>query len=222
MLLELDHVFVCAPNGEADAEPLIRFGLRPGAARVHQGQGTANLVFCFDNAYLEVLWLHDDTEVNSPVVRPTSLPQRLHWPVTGACPFGVALRQRTDAGDVSQLAAWEYEAPFLGGGATIPVLTPRFAHQEPLMFISPARIRPADYPGKRVELEHRDGRHMLTGVRVCVPKALVLSSGLEEIQRISLVKITREETYRLELEWDGARLGEAMDFGPTLPLSFRW
>jgi len=37
----------------------------------HQGQGTANACAFFDNAYLELLWRHDDDDLQSEVVRPT-------------------------------------------------------------------------------------------------------------------------------------------------------
>src|SRR4051794_34547033 len=85
--LELDHVFVCAPRAREDAAILSSAGLCCGLNRVHPGQGTANANFYFDNAYLELLWLRDESEVRSEAVRPIALWQRLQWLVTGACPF---------------------------------------------------------------------------------------------------------------------------------------
>jgi hypothetical protein len=52
-------------------EALVSFGLF-GIEGIHPGQGTANACFFFENAYLEVLWRHDDSELSSAVVRPTA------------------------------------------------------------------------------------------------------------------------------------------------------
>ena len=46
----------------------------------------------FDNAYLELLWRHDDDELQSDVVRPLGLWERVRWEDTGASPFGIAFR----------------------------------------------------------------------------------------------------------------------------------
>src|SRR5438093_13075122 len=93
--LELDHVFVCAPRAHEDFALLRGAGLCCGLNRIHNGQGTANANFYFDNAYLELLWLHDALEVRSAIVAPLALWERLTSAVTGACPFGVAFRSRS-------------------------------------------------------------------------------------------------------------------------------
>ena len=55
--IELDHLLVfvepaeAAPGG-AVFERLAALGLEPSFARRHAGQGTANLCYAFDNAYL--------------------------------------------------------------------------------------------------------------------------------------------------------------------------
>ncbi len=55
------------------------------------GQGTENVYFFFDNAYLELLELHDETAARSLVVAPLRLWERIHWQQTGAYPFGICL-----------------------------------------------------------------------------------------------------------------------------------
>lgn len=90
--LKLDHIFVCTPSLATDAQRLVEFGLQPGRSRIHASQGTENVCFFFDNAYLELLGLQDEAEVRSPLVAPLGLWERLHWQQTGACPFGISLR----------------------------------------------------------------------------------------------------------------------------------
>ena len=66
--VELDHVFVMVRPGapEAEAAALARAGLCESFRRDHPGQGTTNLCCCFDNAYLELLWLNNPAEALAP------------------------------------------------------------------------------------------------------------------------------------------------------------
>jgi len=92
MSLSLDHVFIC-PEDVSEAESaLTRFGLQFGRRGFHRGQGTANACVFFDNAYLELLWGHDDNELRSEAVRQIALWERVRWRETGASPLGIALR----------------------------------------------------------------------------------------------------------------------------------
>src|SRR5256885_17156973 len=65
MPLAVDHVFICVENPQAAERALADFGLQFGRRRIHQGQGTANACAFFDNAYLELLWRHDEGELQS-------------------------------------------------------------------------------------------------------------------------------------------------------------
>ncbi len=92
MALTFDHVFICSDNPQAAERALTNFGLQFSRRRIHCGQGTANACAFFDNAYLELLWRHDDDELQSEVVGPVGLWQRVRWRETGASPFGIAFR----------------------------------------------------------------------------------------------------------------------------------
>jgi hypothetical protein len=220
--LELDHVFVCAASGEADAAGLIRFGLQPGSRRVHAGQGTANVCFFFDNAYLEVLWLHDEREIRSPVVSPLRLWERVHWRESGACPFGIAFRQIADQ-DRPLEASWEYPAPFLAPGATIPILTPKDAASEPLVFVSrPSAGPPSAYPPElRQPMEYRGRRHRLAEVQVDLPESK-LSRELSDMVDRGLIQIRTAAGYGMMLRFESETADVLVDFRPELPLSFAW
>ena len=76
MRLELDHLFVCVQRDAPEAERLTRFGLQAGRRRRHRGQGAANVCYFFRNAVLELIWVCDEEEVQSPLIRPTRLWER--------------------------------------------------------------------------------------------------------------------------------------------------
>src|SRR6187401_3735688 len=108
MTLSLDHVFICPENPDAAERALTDFGLQLSRRTTHRGQGTANSCAFFDNAYLELLWRHDDDELQSDVVDPLGLWQRVRWRETGASPFGIAFRPENSEVAVE---TWTYIAP---------------------------------------------------------------------------------------------------------------
>jgi len=201
--MELDHVFVCAPRGARDATLLNAAGLSLGAQLVHSGQGTANAVFFFDNAYFELLWRHDEAEADLPFVRPLRLKERCLWRTTGACPFGVALRGALPEG----LRTWNYAAPYVAGG--IPIVTPRDAESQPLVLAMTQPAPPAMYPEKRT-------RGTLRRIHIQLPW-----EACEELRMVTeagLVSVTEGESFHMELEFEDEN---ERDFRPDLPLSFR-
>ena len=222
MSLELDHVFVCPPEERAAINALAEFGLQFARQGVHPGQGTANVCAFFDNAYLELLWRRDDAELQSNLVRPVSLWERVRWPESGACPFGLAFR--TTGADVPLTAeTWRYEAPFLPTGAFIPIVTPRHAAGEPLLFISTVSSAPVSWPPeRRPPLEHRGRHRNLTALVLSQPATRPLSPAPAVLVEMGLFAVKDEREYHLEIEWDGGSAGESHDFRPVLPLSLRW
>ncbi len=207
----IDHLFVCATRAEAGA--LIESGFAPGRAAVHEGQGTANLCFCFDNAYLECLWMHDEAEIRSAAVSPVSLWERTHWRENGACPFGVALRRKSPS---AQPHTWAYAAPFLPPGATLPILTPPDSPELPLVFLSPLA------PGDRSHCppaEHGGMRREIARVRIEMPQA-ELPPVLRAIEASPPVGFARGPDYRMQIDFV-PDTGGPIDFRPRLPLCVR-
>jgi hypothetical protein len=221
MALGIDHVFICVADLKAAENTLTQFGLRFGRHLTHRGQGTANACAFFDNAYLELLSPSNENELRSEAVRPVALWERTRWRDTPASPFGIACR--VDDG-VIPVETWPYKAPFLDAGAAIPIVTPRFAPQEPLVFFSPLPSHaPVTWPSDlRPPLEHRGKNRRLTGVTVCGPQCTDLSAGVSMLRRLRVFTMRSATEHRLELEWDDAVCGESHDFSPELPLVLRW
>jgi hypothetical protein len=219
MPLAVDHVFICVENPQAAERALADFGLQFGRRRIHQGQGTANACVFFDNAYLELLWRHDDDELQSQVVRPVGLWERVRWRETGASPFGVAFR----AEDAEiPIETWPYDAPFLPEGTNIPIVTPQFMWREPLIFLFVPRAPVTSPSGRQPPSEHRGKRRRLTRVTVCGPETPRLSPGLSMLRDLDVLGLKPAAEHHLELDWDGATSGEFHDFRPIVPLVLRW
>ena len=220
MTVELDHVFICVEDLPSAERALSVFGLQFGRRYVHRGQGTSNACAYFDNAYLELLSRHDDDELQSEPVRPVSLWERVRWRETGASPFGVAYRPGTAE---LPIETWPYQAPFLPAGADIPIVTPQFRSQEPLVFLSLVSQAPVTLPPEsRPPLEHCGRSRRLTGVTVYGPEPSELSSGLRYFCGQNVLEVEASSQTHLELVWDGGASGESSDFRPSVPLVVRW
>lgn len=192
--LELDHVFVLVPPGAAEARrALAALGLRESFARDHPGQGTSNLCYCFDNAYLELLWLRDRAEAERPPVARTRLSERARWRETGASPFGIALRRAVDDGADGglPLESYDYEAPFLPAGVAIPVARSSDDPRQPFLFRSPGDRRPDRWDdGRAGGRQQAAGLTEIVALQLDLPAAVEPSPALRVLEAAGLLTLT--------------------------------
>ncbi|BAU41612.1 hypothetical protein [Leptolyngbya sp. O-77] len=179
-----------------------------------------------NNAYLELLGLHDEAEVRSPLVAPLGLWERLHWQQTGACSFGISLRPKAGTPETLSSETWSYAAPFLPSGATLPIFTPPGAVELPLFFLSPVAVIPAQSPARPdLPLEHLGDRCILEQVSLQLPTATALHKIPSLLNHLAQVQIALAESlknpFHLELVWQSSTAPIAHTFSPDLPLSIR-
>jgi predicted metal-dependent HD superfamily phosphohydrolase len=147
---EIDHLFLFIEPDGPEIDALKRLGLTETYRRVHPGQGTANACFAFDNLFLELLWLTREADARSPAIARTRLWERSQWFTQGSCPFGVAVR-----GDLAGagVPTWDYRPPYLApllpAGACIPVAIANDDAALPMLFVSPGKESPAQWPDER-------------------------------------------------------------------------
>lgn len=136
--MQLDHVFVLVAEPAPLLATLGALGLKESYRRVHPGQGTRNVCFAFDNAFLEVLWIYAPEQTLGPQIRRMAFGERLQQ-----CPYGLAWR------GPSPLPTWEYRPPYLPAGMCIPVATASDDAAHPLLFRSPGEHPPSAWPPER-------------------------------------------------------------------------
>lgn len=142
MSIELDHIFWMVAKTDVGrvTSRLEGLGLRESYRRDHPGQGTTNVCYCFDNAFLEILWMESEADARSPAIARTLLADR----GTGeANPFGLAWRG--NAG----LPMWDYTPPYLPKGLAIQMATANDDPLLPLMFTFSGFKPPLDLPPDR-------------------------------------------------------------------------
>ncbi len=187
--LQLCHVFSFVEPGAPEADALHRAGLKESFRRRHPGQGTANACYCFDNAYLELLWVESAQEIASPPIARTRLAERARWRETGASPFGIAVRT-ADPDTPLPFATWTFTPPYLPPGLTIPVATASEAPEHPFLFRSPGHARPDAWTdGRAGDRQRPAGFADLHGVHLRLPVPPPAGDALHALEAAGLLTV---------------------------------
>ena len=119
--MQVDHIFICTGESGKVADALVSFGLLEGSSRVHKGQGTRNRKFYFDNFFLEILWVHDESEIKSEATNVMGLWQRTEHAQTGFSPFGLCL-VNTDETEALFAKALKHQTDYFPKGMLIDII----------------------------------------------------------------------------------------------------
>lgn len=185
----IDHVFVFVEPGGQEAGTLAALGLAESFRRPHPGQGTVNACFCFDNAYLELLWLAVPAEAASCALARSGLMARADWRRSGASPFGIALRSADPSAGLP-FPNWDYAAPFLPAGMTIAVATASDDPRQPLLFRSPGYAPPDQWAdGRAGERQQAAGFTEIDGLRLVFPDSVIPDPAFRTLAAQGLIAL---------------------------------
>ncbi len=188
-MLELDHLFLMVAKGGPEAERLATLGLIETYRRPHPGQGTANICYAFDNLFLELLWVDNETEAQSEAIARTGLFERSRWREDGTNPFGVAWREQRGERQV-EITTWGFTPPYLPEGITIPVAADSDDRAQPLMFRSPGSAAPITWPTERSGvLQHPTGLTDVTRIDLMMPASTGVSHALAYLAEHTLLNV---------------------------------
>lgn len=199
--MQLDHVFVFVEPGAQRAQTLMEAaGFVETYRRVHPGQGTANICYALDNAFIELLWLTNEDEANGPLIKRMGLAQRASWGALGTSPFGIAWR--LDAGVKAQpVPTWSYTPPYLPAGMSIQVATLSDDPRQPMCFASPGTQPPSQWPPERQgQLQRPSGLSVIRGVELGLPAGSSAPEELRQLTRAGLLSLSPQPTTRLDLK----------------------
>jgi len=217
---EIDHIFVMTNAGAPDADDLVRLGLTEGAPNRHEGQGTANRRFFFDNAMLELLWVENVDQARSRAVAPLRLADRWTGRSSSACPFGICLRPSDAETRLPPFRSFEYRPAYFPEGLVIHVAR-GLSLAEPLWFyIIRSRDLQASSQAQLPATRHRLGVRRITEVAVTLPSTPSPASCAAS--SVCGVKLRTGSQHRLRIAFDGGMSGRTHLFGPKLPMEFCW
>ena len=215
MALHVHHVFICTAVGAPEAEGLLDVGLVEGSPNTHPGQGTANRRFFFERGFLELLWVHDEREAQSPLVAPTKLWDR--WAARGraANPFGICLSSAEGVDSNLPFPTWSYRPDYLPDQRRI-LFADGMPLSEPEIFIldwPQAQSSPRTEP-----TQHPLGLCEMRSVSVGVPDPTSISHTLRAIREAGLVQVHSSATPDLVVEFSAQK--EIRLSVPPLGLTF--
>ncbi|QMW21623.1 VOC family protein [Sandaracinobacteroides saxicola] len=201
----IDHIFMLIdPDGPA-IDRMNALGLVETYRRTHEGQGTRNVCYGFDNMFLELLWVDDPQAALSPPIRRTGLYDRSLWRTNDACPFGIAWRATTLAAEPA-ISTWAFSPPYLPDGMAIAVAEDSDDFRQPMMFRSPGSAPPIDWPPeRRGDLQHGCGLGAVQEIVLTLPASLGPSDALKTIAADCQphLTLTRGSAWRLEIRAEG-------------------
>jgi hypothetical protein len=215
---ELDHIFIMCSVDAPEAARVRHLGLEEGSPNAHPGQGTACRRFLFRNAYLELLWVCNEQEVQSEAIRRTQLWDRWVDRYGHACPFGVVLRPTGAADDRPPFDTWEYRPPYLQPPLAIHVARD-VPVNEPAFFYLPFQ-RNAARLGREASAQ---GISTAAITHVTVGGPVPARSAATQVAQAARWFATQSSPrHILRLQLDGAARGISADLRPELPLVLEW
>ena len=187
--MEIDHIFVFVGSDGEELKYLHSLGLVETYRRTHPGQGTQNICFCFDNMFIECLWVSDVAELRSDAIARTGLYERSQWRTARTSPFGIAWRS-TGEGEGFKPAVWAFRPPYLPAGTSIDVSVDGDDPRQPMMFRSPGAVPPVQWPSqRRGNLQRSAGLGRVLGVRLELPRAVAPSPTLAALARTTMLDV---------------------------------
>ena len=228
LTMELDHLFIFTHQPQQAATALQSFGLTEGTTNVHLGQGTACRRFFFQNAYIELVWVIQEDEIQNPVIKRTNLWERSQYKSTHYCPVGFCFRTQPQSDPPIRLLfedGWRYHSDYLPPGQYANIASNEDFPAEPMLFEMPFfGLAPNDYPpAKRQPLTHAKGFQKLTKVTLTIPTPVNgFSSAMNKVLRESIVHYSPGKSYRVTLQVDDGNQGQQHRFTPLLPLVITW
>lgn len=193
-------------------------GLVETYRREHQGQGTSNVCYCFDNMFLELLWLNDPDAALSPNIRRTGLYDRSFWRSHDVCPFGIAWRA-SPSGAEPTIASWAFSPPYLPNGMTIAVAEDGDDPRLPMMFRSPGSLPPTDWaPEMRGEFQHGSALGAVKEIILTMPAWAPQSKALRTIAAECQPHLKLLQGYGWHLEMQIEGLNGRSDLRIAIPI----
>jgi Glyoxalase-like domain len=187
--MEIDHVFILIDSLGQEIDYLQSLGITETYRRRHVGQGTQNICYCFENMFLELLWIDDTGSVRSDRIARTGIYERAQWKTAGTNPFGIAWRDMPCEAPFAP-PTWAFMPPYLPSGMHIDVAIDGDDHRQPMMFKSPGAKPPSEWPAdKRGTLQRGANLSRVISVQLSTPPSFVPSATLKAIEAGSIVKL---------------------------------
>lgn len=180
----IDHIFLFVKDAHEAIRLGTKLGLQETYRRTHPGQGTSNICYCFDNTFIELIWVSNQDDIQSKAIHQTKLYERSISPTNGSCPLGISYRLNSQ---IESFKTWDFNPPYLSDHS-IKVSMDSLSEANPFIFQAISTKSPKDWDkDKKNDLQRRKGfknaqflmSHPLNYIPCDNLKALALRSDLK-------------------------------------------
>ncbi len=215
--MELDHIIIFSQNHGREADELVKFGFTEGSNRIHPGQGTRNRKFYFENFFLEIVWVSDETEVRGESTAPTGLWERANYKINGCSPFGLCLAYSSDTDELFK-GSLKYSPVYLAEGQAFYIVTNMENPYLPWI----CRLPMADRQNfAKDPISHKVGISRLTKVNFGIPEKNYQNKFTDFFEDEPDIVFEYAEHYRMTLEFDHVKNRNVKKFS-QLPLTIKY
>ncbi len=204
--MNIDHIFIFTDDNGKIADELVEFGFTEGSNRVHNGQGTTNRKFYFENFFLEILWVHNEIEIKSETTKPTGLWERADFRQNNFSPFGLCIINTEDTEALFE-NSFKYQPSYFPQGMAIDIIKNELQPDLPWTFRLPFK------GGKSPQNEPKNHKNSLKSLTKARFEYQSLSNNFvdnfKESEQIEFIKTTRNW---LNLTFDDKKQGQKRDF----------
>lgn len=195
--MDIDHIFIFTDSKGKVADRLVSFGLTEGSSRVHKGQGTTNRKFYFENFFLEILWVYDEDELKSDLVKPTGLWQRANYQTNNFSPFGLCIVNTHETDNLFEKSL-NYQPDYFPPGLSIDILSNEDIPDLPWIFRLPFK---GTKKNEVEPTEHTNGIKKLTKAQFTYKNSSA-GSFVDRFKNESKIKFVKDQDLKLVLTFD--------------------
>jgi hypothetical protein len=201
--MDIDHIFIFTDDNGKIADELVVFGLTEGSSRMHVGQGTTNRKFYFDNFFLEILWVHNEEEIKSDLIKPTGLWQRAYFKTTHFSPFGLCIVNTEETESIFE-KAFKYQPAYFPVGMNIDILAKEQHPNIPWTFRLPFK---GQKKNESEPTKHKVRLGKLTGATFGVTHYDEADDYIKQFVGQEQIKFIPSQTNNLTLTFDNNKNG---------------
>ena len=224
-LLEVDRLLIYTNQGASTISILQEFGLYSSDQIIkNPEQGTASAIFLFENMYLELVWIDDlNAAVQSSQKTGINLVNRVCWQETGASPFAIGLRSKTNTKKLS-LNEFSKKSP----DQLLQFSNKNLENEsEPICFVVSQALALSnwldyDNPAHQKLLKHPSGVRKISNICLGVKSPQQLSSSVSLLKNNNVIQLEEGKEPLLELTFDHDRKGETFDIRSVLPILLKF
>ncbi len=235
--LQVDHFNMWVKNPTKAKQLLLDIGFTAvpdSLSQIHHGQGTAGRYFSFLNAYLELIFVYDqkELEVNSTKNEALDFSERANFENNGASPFSIALKIKDYQIKKIPFETVAYRQDWMEENTSIFAAKSSKTHlKQPSVFVVYPEIEADVFeslsaldsmPTKddfwKAFFKHPNGAKKVTQIVITSTDKSLTTKTILALNGIENVTVKTGKEHLMELHFDDDALGKSFDLRPDLPL----